>query len=183
MSTFGQKVDELKRGDKRALLLLVGLAGVGALKEVRPALRPTSRPMPSPQPALLASRAAPAEMSLVSIGATALKLCPSVGVVTSNCLYLAPMAAVHAAVSAGAIGDLNVLPLAVMAVCSVAWFMYSLTTKNIYIMLCAPLGPPPPSPSPLLWASRADCPRGPHPAPCRRPPFRAGVRFPAWWPR
>lgn len=62
-------------------------------------------------------------------------LVPKIGIATSTLLYLSPLAAVRAAVRDGSVGDLNPVPLAIMAVSSLCWLVYGLSTRDPYVTL------------------------------------------------
>lgn len=59
---------------------------------------------------------------------------PLFGVLLSNVLYMAPMPAVYKAYNRGALGDLNVLPLAFMSVSTVSWLAYAFSVPNPFIV-------------------------------------------------
>ena len=61
------------------------------------------------------------------------KVFPVLGVFLSNALYLAPAPAVYNAVRAGALGQFNVLPQAVMVHSTISWIFYALSVPNPYI--------------------------------------------------
>ena len=63
-------------------------------------------------------------------------LAPKVGIITSTLLYFSPMAAVRTASNDGAIGNLNPIPLAIMAVSSICWLVYGLSIRDPYVTLC-----------------------------------------------
>mmetsp|Transcript_31844 Transcript_31844/g.48850 ORF Transcript_31844/g.48850 Transcript_31844/m.48850 type:complete len:270 (+) Transcript_31844:103-912(+) len=63
------------------------------------------------------------------------KICPRVGVLTSTFLYLSPALAVLKAIRSSSLGDLNPLPLAIMSVSSVAWFVYGLSASDPFVVL------------------------------------------------
>jgi solute carrier family 50 protein (sugar transporter) len=60
---------------------------------------------------------------------------PRLGVITSTLLYFSPMAAVRAASNDGSLGDLNPIPLALMAVASMCWLVYGLSIRNPFVAL------------------------------------------------
>ena len=60
---------------------------------------------------------------------------PILGVVLSNALYFSPLPAVYRAYRTSHLGDLNVLPQALMVVSTNAWMCYALSVPNIFIML------------------------------------------------
>lgn len=60
---------------------------------------------------------------------------PRLGVITSTLLYFSPMAAVRAASKDGSLGDLNPIPLALMAVASMCWLVYGLSIRNPFVAL------------------------------------------------
>lgn len=62
-------------------------------------------------------------------------LIPRLGVITSTLLYFSPMAAVRAASKDGSLGDLNPIPLALMAVASMCWLVYGLSIRNPFVTL------------------------------------------------
>ena len=62
-------------------------------------------------------------------------LIPRLGVITSTLLYFSPMAAVRAASRDGSLGDLNPIPLALMAVASMCWLVYGLSIRNPFVAL------------------------------------------------
>tara|TARA_B110001452_G_scaffold34957_1_gene26931 strand:- start:917 stop:1537 length:621 start_codon:yes stop_codon:yes gene_type:complete len=59
---------------------------------------------------------------------------PLFGVLLSNVLYMAPMPAVYKAYKRGALGDLNVLPLAFMSVSTISWLAYAFSVPNPFIV-------------------------------------------------
>ena len=59
---------------------------------------------------------------------------PVLGVVLSNALYLSPAPAVMRASSAGNLGSLNPIPLALMVVSTFAWMCYALAVPNGFIV-------------------------------------------------
>ena len=63
-------------------------------------------------------------------------LAPKVGIITSTLLYFSPMAAVRTASNDGTIGNLNPIPLAIMAVSSICWLVYGLSIRDPYVTLC-----------------------------------------------
>jgi solute carrier family 50 protein (sugar transporter) len=62
-------------------------------------------------------------------------LIPRLGVITSTLLYFSPMSAVRAASRDGSLGDLNPIPLALMAVASMCWLVYGLSIRNPFVTL------------------------------------------------
>ena len=62
-------------------------------------------------------------------------LIPKIGVVTSTALYFSPLMAVLSAKMSGNIGDLNPIPLAIMAISSVCWLAYGLSIRDPYVTL------------------------------------------------
>jgi len=62
-------------------------------------------------------------------------LAPKVGIITSTLLYFSPMAAVRTASNDGTIGNLNPIPLAIMAVSSICWLVYGLSIRDPYVTL------------------------------------------------
>lgn len=62
-------------------------------------------------------------------------LVPKVGILTSTLLYFSPMAAVRAAIRDDSLGDLNPIPLAIMAVSSLCWLVYGLSVQDPYVTL------------------------------------------------
>mmetsp|Transcript_17023 Transcript_17023/g.40804 ORF Transcript_17023/g.40804 Transcript_17023/m.40804 type:complete len:282 (-) Transcript_17023:462-1307(-) len=62
-------------------------------------------------------------------------LIPRIGIVTSTLLYFSPMAAVRAASKDNTLGDLNPVPLAIMAVSSICWLAYGLSIQDPYVTL------------------------------------------------
>lgn len=65
----------------------------------------------------------------------AITLVPIIGILTSTLLYFSPMAAVRVAVRDDAVGDLNPLPLAMMAASSLSWLVYGLSVRDPYVTL------------------------------------------------
>ena len=70
----------------------------------------------------------------LSLAAAAATWCPSIGVVTSNALYCAPLMAVLERSKAGSLGDLNPLPAAITVLSSAAWLQYGFAIANPYIV-------------------------------------------------
>lgn len=62
-------------------------------------------------------------------------LAPKIGIATSTALYFAPAAAVLNAIKSDDKGDLNPLPLAIMATSSVAWLAYGLAARDPFVTL------------------------------------------------
>ena len=62
-------------------------------------------------------------------------LIPQIGIITSTLLYFSPMAAVRNAASSESLGNLNPIPLAIMAVSSICWLMYGLFIRDPYVTL------------------------------------------------
>ena len=62
-------------------------------------------------------------------------LIPRLGVITSTLLYFSPMSAVRVASRDGSLGDLNPIPLALMAVASMCWLVYGLSIRNPFVTL------------------------------------------------
>lgn len=62
-------------------------------------------------------------------------LAPKVGIITSTLLYFSPMATVRKAAKDEALGDLNAIPLAIMAVSSICWLVYGLSIQDPYVTL------------------------------------------------
>ena len=59
---------------------------------------------------------------------------PVLGVILSNALYFSPLPAVRAASRTGHLGQLNVLPQALMVVSTQAWMAYALAVPNPFIV-------------------------------------------------
>lgn len=62
-------------------------------------------------------------------------LIPRIGIITSTLLYFSPMAAVRAAKLDGSLGELNPIPLAIMAVSSICWLVYGLSVQDPYVTI------------------------------------------------
>ncbi|KAL7463821.1 hypothetical protein ACHAXS_005318 [Conticribra weissflogii] len=62
-------------------------------------------------------------------------LVPSIGILTTSLLYLSPMTTVRSANKERSLGDLNPIPLAIMAVSSVCWLAYGLSIRDHYVTL------------------------------------------------
>ncbi|EJK71989.1 hypothetical protein THAOC_06521 [Thalassiosira oceanica] len=62
-------------------------------------------------------------------------LIPKLGVVTSTALYFSPLMAVLNAKMSGDIGDLNPIPLTIMAISSVCWLAYGLSIQDPYVTI------------------------------------------------
>lgn len=62
-------------------------------------------------------------------------LVPTIGILTTSLLYLSPMTAVRSASKERSLGDLNPIPLAIMAVSSVCWLVYGLSIRDHYVTL------------------------------------------------
>jgi|Transcript_21070 solute carrier family 50 protein (sugar transporter) len=62
-------------------------------------------------------------------------LVPRIGVVTSTLLYFSPLTTVRKASNEGSLGDLNPIPLAIMAVSSLCWLAYGLSIRDPYVTL------------------------------------------------
>lgn len=76
------------------------------------------------------------EMSAVNtIHPLVTTLVPQIGILTSTILYFSPFAAVRRASISENLGDLNPVPLAVMAVSSICWLVYGLSVQNPYVTL------------------------------------------------
>jgi solute carrier family 50 protein (sugar transporter) len=60
---------------------------------------------------------------------------PIIGVLLSNGLYFSGLPAVYRAQKTGTLGDLNVLPLAIMSLSTTSWLAYALSVPNIFIVL------------------------------------------------
>merc|ERR1711871_894119 len=63
-----------------------------------------------------------------------LLLCPSLGVILSNALFLSPSRAVLGAMRSGQIGSLNAFPYTLMTLASFQWTCYGFCIKNGYIV-------------------------------------------------
>ena len=63
------------------------------------------------------------------------QLVPKIGILTSTLLYFSPLAAVRSASSSESLGDLNPVPLAIMAVSSICWLVYGLSIQDPYVTL------------------------------------------------
>lgn len=62
-------------------------------------------------------------------------LVPRIGILTSTLLYFSPMAAVLSASKNKSLGELNPIPLAIMAVSSLCWLVYGLSIRDPYVTL------------------------------------------------
>ena len=62
-------------------------------------------------------------------------LVPRIGILTSTLLYFSPLTAVRNASNQGSLGDLNPIPLAIMAVSSLCWLVYGLSIQDPYVTL------------------------------------------------
>lgn len=62
-----------------------------------------------------------------------LDLFPIAGTIFANALFFAPAPAVYDASRTGKLGSLNTLPLALMAVNSTVWFIYSIVLRDRYL--------------------------------------------------
>ncbi|KAL3805082.1 hypothetical protein HJC23_003310 [Cyclotella cryptica] len=62
-------------------------------------------------------------------------LIPRIGVLTSTLLYFSPYATVKKATTIDSIGELNPIPLAIMAVSSLCWLAYGLSIRDAYVTL------------------------------------------------
>mmetsp|Transcript_29652 Transcript_29652/g.62358 ORF Transcript_29652/g.62358 Transcript_29652/m.62358 type:complete len:283 (-) Transcript_29652:359-1207(-) len=62
-------------------------------------------------------------------------LVPRIGILTSTLLYFSPMAAVLSASENKSLGELNPIPLAIMAVSSLCWLVYGLSIRDPYVTL------------------------------------------------
>jgi len=60
-------------------------------------------------------------------------LCPSIGVIIGNFMFLAPFQDLRKAVAKGSLGDLNPLPWAFMTGNCLGWVTYSFLIQNIYV--------------------------------------------------
>ena len=67
-----------------------------------------------------------------------LSVCPTLGVVLSNILFLAPNWAVRVATSQQQIGNLNPVPYAVMVLASFQWTSYGMCIQNGCTWPCTP---------------------------------------------
>jgi solute carrier family 50 protein (sugar transporter) len=65
---------------------------------------------------------------------------PRLGIFTSTALYLSPMASFLSAVKSKSIGELNPLPLNLMAIVSIAWLAYGLCVRDPFVALSNILG-------------------------------------------
>ncbi len=71
----------------------------------------------------------------MSSGQLVTTLVPRIGILTSTLLYFSPMAAVLNASEKKSLGDLNPIPLAIMAVSSLCWLVYGLSIRDPYVTL------------------------------------------------
>jgi solute carrier family 50 protein (sugar transporter) len=62
-------------------------------------------------------------------------LVPRIGVLTSTLLYFSPFTTVRYAVSKNTVGELNPIPLAIMAVSSLCWLAYGFSIRDPYVTL------------------------------------------------
>ena len=100
-------------------------------------------PRPHPSEWLLqetqnnAPRTTTTSLSAISPEAVALArtLAPKVGMITSTALYFSPTWSVRNAVKENDMGDLNPLPLALMATTSISWLAYGLSARDNYVAL------------------------------------------------
>lgn len=60
---------------------------------------------------------------------------PRVGVLTSTILYFSPYATVKKATTKDSLGELNPVPLTIMAVSSLCWLVYGLSIRDAYVTL------------------------------------------------
>lgn len=58
-----------------------------------------------------------------------------IGILTSTLLYFSPLTTVRNASNEGSLGDLNPIPLAIMAVSSICWLVYGLSVRDPYVTL------------------------------------------------
>jgi len=63
------------------------------------------------------------------------KIAPRLGIFTSTALYFSPALAVLKAVRASSLGDLNPIPLGIMAIASVSWLAYGLASRDPFVAL------------------------------------------------
>ena len=63
-----------------------------------------------------------------------LSMTPTIGTITANALYFAPLPSVIRAVRSGDLGDLNPLPWALMAPSNMLWLVYALSIRNPFIV-------------------------------------------------
>eukprot|EP00585_Thalassiosira_rotula_P008951 CAMPEP_0196145472 /NCGR_PEP_ID=MMETSP0910-20130528/20370_1 /TAXON_ID=49265 /ORGANISM="Thalassiosira rotula, Strain GSO102" /LENGTH=230 /DNA_ID=CAMNT_0041407427 /DNA_START=220 /DNA_END=912 /DNA_ORIENTATION=+ len=75
------------------------------------------------------------EMSSLATNPLITSLIPKIGIITSTLLYFSPMSAVRAASKDESLGDLNPIPLAIMAISSVCWLVYGLSIQDPYVTL------------------------------------------------
>ncbi|KAL7477117.1 hypothetical protein ACHAW6_002930 [Cyclotella cf. meneghiniana] len=62
-------------------------------------------------------------------------LIPRIGVLTSTLLYFSPYATVKKAMTEDSLGELNPIPLAIMAISSLCWLVYGLSIRDAYVTL------------------------------------------------
>ena len=93
-----------------------------------------ARPLLDVQPHFVKPPSQKVGQPQMSIAAAASVWCPALGVITSNCLYFAPLAAVLERSKEGSMGDLNPLPAAVTVLSTLAWLQYGLFIANPFVV-------------------------------------------------